>query len=128
MVGGSGGSSDQRKIRSLDPSDDESDIHESRHELHRNSHESRSEIWRNHERTIDVGGGEVADVRRAPEEDAAGVFAGEQGSAGGGRWGEAGGDAARRSALLEQMLSANPRLSAFAQGSDPAPEPPPEPS
>ncbi|CAI7791864.1 unnamed protein product [Closterium sp. NIES-53] len=125
MVGGSGGSSDQRKIRSLDPSDDESDIYESRYELPRNSHESRYEVWRNHESAVDVGGGEVADVRRAPEEYAAGVFAGEQGSAGGGRWGEAGGDAARRSALLEQMLSANLRLTAFAQGSDAAPEPPP---
>ncbi|CAI5512575.1 unnamed protein product, partial [Closterium sp. Naga37s-1] len=128
MVGGSGGSSDQWKIRSLDPSDGESDIHERRYEVSHSNYESRNEVWRNHESAVDVDGGEAADVRRAPEEEAVGVFAGEQGRVGGGGAGEAGGDAARRSALLEQILSANLRLSAFAQGSDAAPEPPVQPS
>ncbi|CAI5536490.1 unnamed protein product [Closterium sp. Naga37s-1] len=128
MVGGSGGSSDQRKSRSLDPYDDESDIHESRSAVSHSNYESRYEVWRNYESGVDVDGGGVADVRRAPEEEAVGVFAGEQGRGGGGVAGEAGGDAARRSALLEQILSANLRLSAFAQGSDAAPEPPVQPS
>ncbi|CAI5472222.1 unnamed protein product [Closterium sp. Yama58-4] len=102
--GDSGGSNDQRKSRSSDPSDSESEIYESRYEISHSNYE-----------------------RREVEEDAADVAPQwEQWGVGGA--GEAGGDAARRSALLEQMLSANLRLSAFAQGSEPGPAPPVEPS
>ncbi|CAI5970505.1 unnamed protein product [Closterium sp. NIES-65] len=86
--------------------------------------ESGYEVWQNQESAVDMDDEGMADVRRALTEDAADVAPRwGQGSGGGGGAGEAGGDAARRSALLEQMLSANLRLSAFAQGSDPAPEP-----
>ncbi|CAI5512576.1 unnamed protein product [Closterium sp. Naga37s-1] len=86
--------------------------------------ESGYEVWQDQESAVDMDDEGMADVRRALAEDAADVAPRwGQGSGGGGGAGEAGGDAARRSALLEQMLSANLRLSAFAQGSDPAPEP-----
>ncbi|CAI5955934.1 unnamed protein product [Closterium sp. NIES-65] len=96
---------------------------------HEDGNESSYEVWENQESGVDFGDGGLADVRRALAEDATDVTPRwEQGSAGGGGAGEAGGDAARRSALLEQMLSADLRLSAFAQGSDPGPEPPVTPS